>query len=37
VRGPLVSILLALAGRGAALDDLDGEGVGTLRTRLSAS
>jgi uncharacterized protein (TIGR03083 family) len=40
--GPLVSgageaLLLALAGRPAALDDLDGEGLATLRTRVSSA
>ncbi len=34
VRGPMASILLAIAGRGAALEDLSGPGLGTLRQRL---
>jgi uncharacterized protein (TIGR03083 family) len=33
VRGPLLSLLLAMTGRTAALADLTGEGVGTLRER----
>lgn len=35
VRGPMPSIVLAIAGRGAALEDLAGPGVGILRQRLS--
>ena len=33
VRGPMLSLLLAGTGRRAALDDLDGDGVATLRSR----
>lgn len=33
VRGPMLSLLLAMTGRGAACADLDGEGVATLRER----
>jgi uncharacterized protein (TIGR03083 family) len=33
VSGPVLSLLLALTGRKAALDDLSGEGVATLRSR----
>jgi uncharacterized protein (TIGR03083 family) len=33
VSGPIVSIVLAMTGRTAALDDLSGEGVATLRSR----
>ena len=33
VRGPLVALLLAMSGRKAALDQLEGEGVATLRIR----
>jgi uncharacterized protein (TIGR03083 family) len=35
VAGPLASIILAITGRGAGLDDLSGEGVATLRGRIS--
>jgi len=31
--GPMLSLLLAMTGRKAALDDLSGEGVATLRSR----
>lgn len=34
VEGPLASIVLALTGRAAGLDDLSGEGAKTLRTRI---
>jgi len=34
VAGPMVSLVLAIAGRRAALDDLSGEGVSTLKTRM---
>ncbi|MEV6769327.1 maleylpyruvate isomerase family mycothiol-dependent enzyme [Nocardia sp. NPDC051030] len=34
VTGPLASIVMAIAGRGAALEDLSGDGVETLRARL---
>jgi uncharacterized protein (TIGR03083 family) len=33
VAGPMVALLMALTGRKAALDDLSGEGVATLRER----
>ncbi|MGZ4594542.1 MAG: maleylpyruvate isomerase family mycothiol-dependent enzyme [Actinomycetes bacterium] len=33
VRGPLLSLVLAMTGRRAALEDLSGEGLGTLRDR----
>jgi uncharacterized protein (TIGR03083 family) len=33
VSGPLLSIVMAIAGRSAVLDDLSGEGVATLRAR----
>jgi uncharacterized protein (TIGR03083 family) len=33
VAGPIVSLVLAMTGRTAALDDLTGEGVATLRSR----
>jgi uncharacterized protein (TIGR03083 family) len=36
VRGAGEAILLALTGRPVVLDELDGEGVGTLKERLSA-
>jgi uncharacterized protein (TIGR03083 family) len=32
-RGPVLSILLAMTGRKPALEDLEGDGVATLRTR----
>jgi len=34
VRGPGEAILLAIAGRNAAVDELSGPGVATLRPRL---
>jgi uncharacterized protein (TIGR03083 family) len=34
VEGPLASLILVMSGRTAALDDLSGDGVGTLRTRM---
>lgn len=34
VRGPLEALVMTMGGRGAALDDLEGEGVETLRSRL---
>lgn len=34
VRGPLVSLILAMAGRKGALDDLDGDGLDTLAFRV---
>jgi uncharacterized protein (TIGR03083 family) len=34
VAGPLASIILAITGRGAALDDLSGEGLEALRSRV---
>lgn len=33
VTGPILSLLMAITGRKAALDDLHGEGVATLRSR----
>jgi uncharacterized protein (TIGR03083 family) len=33
VRGPTMSLILAIVGRKGALDDLEGEGLATLRTR----
>src|SRR4051794_840886 len=33
VRGPSEALILALSGRDVALDDLEGDGVATLRTR----
>lgn len=33
VRGPMLSLLMAMTGRGAACADLQGEGVATLRER----
>ena len=36
VEGPLLSLLLAMTGRGAACDDLNGPGVPTLRSRCAA-
>ena len=33
VSGPMIAIVLAITGRGAAFDDLSGEGVATLRSR----
>jgi uncharacterized protein (TIGR03083 family) len=36
VEGPLLSLLLAMTGRGAACDDLTGPGVQTLRSRCVA-
>lgn len=33
VTGPILSLLMAITGRKAALDDLRGEGVATLRSR----
>ena len=37
VRGPALSLALALTGRTVGLDDLDGDGVAILRSRLSGS
>jgi uncharacterized protein (TIGR03083 family) len=34
VTGPALSLLMAMTGRAAALDDLNGEGVATLRSRM---
>jgi hypothetical protein len=36
VRGPGEAILLALTGRTVVLDELTGEGVATLRSRMAA-
>jgi len=33
VSGPALSLVMAMTGRKAALDDLSGDGVATLRTR----
>jgi len=33
VSGPIVSLVMAMCGRTAAIDDLSGEGVATLRSR----
>jgi uncharacterized protein (TIGR03083 family) len=33
VTGPAISLVLAMTGRAAALDDLSGDGLGTLRSR----
>jgi uncharacterized protein (TIGR03083 family) len=37
VRGPMLSLVLAMTGRSAVLDDLTGDGVETLRSRFPAS
>jgi uncharacterized protein (TIGR03083 family) len=37
VRGPCMSLILAMAGRAAALDDCEGPGVDTLRSRGAAA
>ncbi len=37
VRGPMLSLVLAMTGRSAALDDLTGDGVEALRSRFPAS
>lgn len=37
VSGPAVSLMMTLSGRTAALSDLTGEGVASLRTRLEAA
>jgi uncharacterized protein (TIGR03083 family) len=37
VAGPMLSLLLAMTGRAVAVDDLAGDGVTTLRTRLSGA
>ncbi len=34
VTGPAASMMSAISGRGSALDELSGDGVDTLRTRL---
>jgi uncharacterized protein (TIGR03083 family) len=34
VTGPMISLVLAMCGRASALDDLSGEGVGTMRGRI---
>jgi hypothetical protein len=34
VSGPAMSLLLAMTGRSASLDDLSGDGVDTLRSRM---
>ena len=36
IEGPLLSLLMAMTGRGAACDDLAGPGVQTLRSRCTA-
>lgn len=35
VRGPALSVLMAITGRPAGLDELEGDGVGTLRDRMA--
>jgi len=35
VRGPMLSLVMAMTGRSAALADLSGEGLDTLRARIS--
>ena len=37
VEGPAEAILMAIAGRPAALDDLSGSGLSTLATRMPAT
>jgi uncharacterized protein (TIGR03083 family) len=37
VSGPMLSLLLAMTGRGAALADLSGDGLPTLRARMPSS
>jgi uncharacterized protein (TIGR03083 family) len=37
VAGPAASMLLVMTGRAGALGDLSGEGVSTLRSRMTAS
>lgn len=37
VRGPIAALLMTLAGRGAALEQLDGEGIGNLSSRVLPS
>jgi uncharacterized protein (TIGR03083 family) len=37
VEGPLQSLVLAMAGRGDALDELSGDGLDELRTRIGAA
>jgi uncharacterized protein (TIGR03083 family) len=37
VEGPLLSLLLAMTGRGSACDDLAGPGVGTLQSRCASA
>jgi uncharacterized protein (TIGR03083 family) len=34
VRGPAMALVMAMTGRSAALPDLTGDGVGTLRSRM---
>lgn len=34
VSGPMISLLMVIAGRGVALDDLSGDGVATLKSRM---
>ena len=36
-RGPGLSVLLAICGRPAGLDGLNGDGLATLRTRMKAA
>ncbi len=36
VEGPMLSLVLAMTGRRAALDDLTGDGLGTLRSRMGS-
>jgi hypothetical protein len=37
VRGPIAALLMTLAGRGAALEQLDGEGIGNLSSPVPPS
>ena len=37
VSGPILSLVMAMTGRKAAIDDLEGDGVATLRTRATAA
>jgi len=34
VSGPILSLVMAMTGRAAAVDDLSGDGVATLRARM---
>jgi len=37
VSGPILSLVMAMTGRKAAIDDLEGDGVATLRARASGA